>query len=248
EALVAGLIHDVGIILEEQYLPRDFAGLPAECRASGKGLHQVETVKLGFSHAELGAAMLKRWRLSNDVVGAVRHHHDPFNDQNNLLTIFTAMSEILTATNEVGFCDLTTASKKEFGRLQSRLGLMGKKIVTARRRFEDQIADALEIFSLEEGGDAGKKAVAPAAKSDSAAITSKCTPARKSGAKPASQAAEKKKRSVAPAASTDSAAITSKRSPGSSGGKPASQASEAAAAKKRSGRHPKLHPHKSRRK
>lgn len=152
EALVAGLVHDIGIILEEQYLPEAFSTVPEAVKSTGRCFHLEETAKLGFNHAELGGALLKRWNLSSEVVGAVLGHHEPFSERHDILTVFTMMSEILTADSNVGYSDMNTVSRKEFGLLQTRLGLMGTKIVHARKLFEQEIAGILEIFSLEGSG------------------------------------------------------------------------------------------------
>jgi hypothetical protein len=46
--------------------------------APARPLHEVEAAAWGVTHAEIGAELLKDWKLDAHVVEAVRHHHaDP---------------------------------------------------------------------------------------------------------------------------------------------------------------------------
>jgi HD-like signal output (HDOD) protein len=69
EAFVAGLIHDVGKLIIDDFLDRS-AGtrevtLPEEVKACG------------LDHAELAAHIMKVWKIPEPIQEAVRHHHTP---------------------------------------------------------------------------------------------------------------------------------------------------------------------------
>ncbi len=76
EAYLAGLLHDLGLILIDQYLHKPFCkvldGLTPEAP-----LCEVEEETLGFDHAELGAFVADQWRLPKHLTAAIRYHHDP---------------------------------------------------------------------------------------------------------------------------------------------------------------------------
>ncbi len=75
EVFLAGLLHDVGIILEDQHVHEPFAKIVGELR-EGVTLGNVERKELAFDHAILGARMATAWRLPNGITDSVRHHHD----------------------------------------------------------------------------------------------------------------------------------------------------------------------------
>lgn len=76
EAFLAGLLHDVGIALLDQYLRRPFAEVMTALKP-GVPLCQVEREQLGFDHTQFGAKVAEQWRFPPVILSAIRHHHAP---------------------------------------------------------------------------------------------------------------------------------------------------------------------------
>jgi putative nucleotidyltransferase with HDIG domain len=154
EALLAGLVHDIGIILEDQYLPHKFPEVPPLAFVLKESLPTIEAKEFGFTHAELGGLVLRKWKFAESIVRAVELHHGGEGIEEHLLACMTAMSELLVARIGVGYCDCQPEriSQEQFGALQRRLGLMGPAIATLRTHFGDRIGEALELFALEPAG------------------------------------------------------------------------------------------------
>lgn len=74
---VVGLLHDVGIMVLDQYFSTYYAAVLAEVRGASLSLSDLEKDLLGIDHAEVGAMLLEKWRLPDDIVQAVRYHHSP---------------------------------------------------------------------------------------------------------------------------------------------------------------------------
>lgn len=77
EFFIAGLLHDVGKIALDSYLPEDFAKVTARVRAADITMLEAETEVLGVTHADVGGWLLERWSLSQGLVESVSHHHNP---------------------------------------------------------------------------------------------------------------------------------------------------------------------------
>lgn len=75
-AFLAGLLHDVGIILFDQSHHESFRKvmlkLTSEC-----ALTEVERREVGWDHTLLGYEVGSRWRLPRVVLDSIRHHHEP---------------------------------------------------------------------------------------------------------------------------------------------------------------------------
>ncbi len=73
----AGLLHDIGKLILFVEAPKYANEVITKCAESNDLMHKVEKEVLGFDHAKLGALLLKKWKLPEDVVSTVYHHHMP---------------------------------------------------------------------------------------------------------------------------------------------------------------------------
>jgi len=73
----AGLLHDIGKLILFVEAPKYATEIMNRCAESNELMHIVEREVLGFDHSKLGAMLLKKWKLPEDVVSAVYYHHMP---------------------------------------------------------------------------------------------------------------------------------------------------------------------------
>lgn len=76
-AYLAGLLHDIGVIVSLQVLPREFTRAYRLAMGTRRPLHEVESELLGFSHCVSGELLAIQWKLSADTQEVVRSHHAP---------------------------------------------------------------------------------------------------------------------------------------------------------------------------
>ncbi len=74
DAFLAGLLHDIGIILEDQYVHEPFSVM-INALSPDKPLADSEREYLGFDHTTLGARIAEAWKFPPAVQAAVRFHH-----------------------------------------------------------------------------------------------------------------------------------------------------------------------------
>jgi putative nucleotidyltransferase with HDIG domain len=73
----AGLLHDIGKLIIFVEAPKYAVEVITKCTETNELMHKVEKSVLGFDHAKLGAMLLKKWKLPDDIVSAVYYHHMP---------------------------------------------------------------------------------------------------------------------------------------------------------------------------
>jgi putative nucleotidyltransferase with HDIG domain len=76
-AFTAALLHDIGKLLLGHYLAVDAKPILELAHKEHIPFNQAETIVLGIDHAEVGAELLRRWKLPEVIIDAVRWHHDP---------------------------------------------------------------------------------------------------------------------------------------------------------------------------
>lgn len=72
---VAGLLHDIGVLILQAKLPREFGIAWNQSGGDEQGLAQSERALLGYDHGEVGAALLDHWGLPGVLCDAIADHH-----------------------------------------------------------------------------------------------------------------------------------------------------------------------------
>ncbi len=78
DVFLAGLLHDVGIILEDEHVHDRFIRM-IESLDGKQTLAAAERSHLGFDHTALGQRVAENWRFPEPVTAAIRFHHTSVN-------------------------------------------------------------------------------------------------------------------------------------------------------------------------
>ncbi|NLX13058.1 MAG: HDOD domain-containing protein [Phycisphaerales bacterium] len=76
-AFTAGLLHDVGKTILNEYVGKDFAEIVRRVNEDNLSFCEAEHAVLGFSHEEIGAKVAEKWQVPEHITRCIRHHHDP---------------------------------------------------------------------------------------------------------------------------------------------------------------------------
>jgi putative nucleotidyltransferase with HDIG domain len=76
-AFTAGLLHDIGKLITNQFLTEEYSGAMQRRIAEGMPPVQAEREVWGTDHAEVGTGLMYLWRLPEAIVEAVARHHQP---------------------------------------------------------------------------------------------------------------------------------------------------------------------------
>ncbi len=75
KAYMTGLLHDIGFMVNCMAFSKEFAtAMERACREEIP-LDEAERATMGFTHCETGQALAERWKLADDVIEVIAHHH-----------------------------------------------------------------------------------------------------------------------------------------------------------------------------
>lgn len=106
EAFLAGLIHDIGIIVEIQARrPQFIEVLERMDQDPSLKLRETEMAVIGANHEQFGAELCRLWKFPTSFAWTTGFHHRPLelDPQNRQLTILVHIGDILAGKMELGF-------------------------------------------------------------------------------------------------------------------------------------------------
>jgi HD-like signal output (HDOD) protein len=74
---LAGLLHDVGILVLDQFFHKEFTGVMLDAAEKKIDYVKAEQDMLGLTHAEIGEFMGRKWKIPEVLVHSIRYHHHP---------------------------------------------------------------------------------------------------------------------------------------------------------------------------
>jgi putative nucleotidyltransferase with HDIG domain len=77
EMFVAGLLHDIGLLVLERSFPDQYLKMWRKSLGNGL-LVELEEEAWGSNHARVGQFLMEQWRLPEPICQAVGHHHTVF--------------------------------------------------------------------------------------------------------------------------------------------------------------------------
>ena len=147
EAYIAGLMHDLGKLIFLQKSPTEYLSVIERVKHETVTFTECEREAFGFDHAELGQALLQKWSFPQDLIDAVRDHHNPAraliaNGEAPLAHI-VALANMLAKRIGIGCCEKNKAHPAE----SPSAALLGFDTATL-----DQMVVALaRVFAEEKG-------------------------------------------------------------------------------------------------
>jgi two-component system, OmpR family, copper resistance phosphate regulon response regulator CusR len=103
KAYLAGLLHDLGIIVNLWMLPREFRSAYEFARGEGIPLCEAEQAQLGFTHCDSGRFLADHWQLGSDLRDVVSLHHClPDSHEHGGLIALVELSDLLCRMSGLG--------------------------------------------------------------------------------------------------------------------------------------------------
>lgn len=98
---LCGLLHDIGKLLLARHCGAAYAKV-LEQVDGGAFVLDAEQDVLGYTHAEVGEALLVAWRLPGDLATCAARHHDPYNALETHRAIVAAGNDLANGETAVG--------------------------------------------------------------------------------------------------------------------------------------------------
>lgn len=105
EAFLAGMIHDIGIMVSLQASPEQLKQVCDRAKSTEADFCQIEREIMGVDHQQLGMALAESWKFPRPCQLVAGYHHQPSQlaDSNRTLVTLVHVADIVCAQEGQGF-------------------------------------------------------------------------------------------------------------------------------------------------
>jgi len=104
KAYMAGLLHDIGFMVNCLVFSSEFAKAMELALQEEIALDEAERRTMGFTHCETGRALAEQWKLVDDVIEVITHHHAIEQSQKSQpLVALVHLSDLLCRMRGLGY-------------------------------------------------------------------------------------------------------------------------------------------------
>jgi putative nucleotidyltransferase with HDIG domain len=145
-AFLAGLLHDIGLLVMESHYPKEAAAVKRHADTEGVPLCVAELAVLQTDHGELGALLAAHWAMPEPITVGIRAHHrvDLAPDVHRWSAAIVHLADYIVSAEGIG--DLQEGSALSFS--DSVLTHLGIKPEALSSIIEETRADARKAASV----------------------------------------------------------------------------------------------------
>lgn len=147
EAFVAGLTHDMGLLIEHQLFPEKLKELVERVEKTPQDFIAAEREIIGADHEAFGFALATKWKFPPALRYSIAYHHNPENLRPEFKKLVTTIkvADTICCQNEIGFY-LTAQTQDVSEDELAIIGVNGDKVAQLVERLEERIQEAESIF------------------------------------------------------------------------------------------------------
>jgi putative nucleotidyltransferase with HDIG domain len=136
DAYVGGILHDMGKIIFSEVHPHLLERIGNFCKQKGMSKDLFEDFAAGLNHAEIGGMIAEKWNFPDNLVHAIRYHHEPEDapaeSRDVVETVYLANALLNLETKSIGFDQIDKKILSTFGmNSENQVQLLLKTLQTA---------------------------------------------------------------------------------------------------------------------
>ena len=146
EAFLAGMIHDMGILISLQLYPEQLREV-CEAARNGEDFCEAERRIIGFDHQQLGMGLAEHWKFPRPCQLVAGYHHQPqaLADQSRHLVMLVFVADTICCQSKHGF-NLTAKDQQLSDERLSEMRIDPLAVAQTKARLDELVAEAAALF------------------------------------------------------------------------------------------------------
>ena len=144
------IMHDIGIVMLDQYLHDHLIECMLHPECLRKGLHNIESEIVGFSHQDLAGKVVETWELPKEFSEVCLYHHRPRSASYNSRPICSIvyLANILCDARQFGFVESSDINSADFNFALKTLNFKKTDISIILEELPSQLKTAADLINL----------------------------------------------------------------------------------------------------
>ncbi|HUN80092.1 MAG TPA: HDOD domain-containing protein [Phycisphaerae bacterium] len=149
ESFLAGLIHDMGLLVERQMFAKQLGEVIKKAGEGQASFCELEQQIIGADHQAFGMALATKWRFPSVLCTAIGYHHKPMQvaQANRELSVLVHLADVLAARASLGFT-ATAVNDSYDDEMLAVVNLSQGDLDEVSAKLPEQVAIAESIFSV----------------------------------------------------------------------------------------------------
>ncbi len=150
DIFTAGIMHDVGIIMEDQYINEFFKMVLMDDDLAQNGIIETERKIFGFDHATLGEKVVLQWKIPEEIATIISYHHKPRvapEDYKKQISIIY-LADVICSEKKIGAVLNTKINKPDLDAAMKELSFVKEDITVITNDLNGEIERAKDLFII----------------------------------------------------------------------------------------------------
>jgi len=150
DIFTVGIMHDVGIIIEDQYLNEYFKKVLMDTDLAQNGIIETERKILGFDHATLGEKVVLQWKIPEEIATIISYHHKPrvAPEAYRKQIAIIYLADIICSARKIGAVLNSKVSKPDLDAAMNELNFTKEDIAVIIDDLAGEIDRAKDLFII----------------------------------------------------------------------------------------------------
>ena len=150
DIFTAGIMHDIGIIMEDQYFNADFIRVLENPSLEEVGLIEAERTVFGFDHSSFGEKIALQWKIPKEIAEIIASHHRPrlASENQRKPAAIIYLADVICTARKIGLCLNKKVNKTDFNFAMDTIDFKKEDISVIIDELPREIEKAKNLFML----------------------------------------------------------------------------------------------------
>lgn len=146
DSFLAGILHDFGMIMEDQIENESFLKAVEKYRKGNEPLPECEYSTIGTDHCTLASLLAREWKFPHEVQKVIQNHHKEIQDPLEIDTLLSIIQVAHYLVDGLGYSEIDERTEEPKGLLAEHIRLKAIEYKVLAEELPGELEKANELY------------------------------------------------------------------------------------------------------